>query len=133
MALLLVVPTVSRGMLVLAGSVTASIVGVGVVVAGWHRPSDVLASLGVCLAWAGLVSLWLLLRAGGRAPARRSSGHPAVALVGAVVAVALTYAYGVRPEGTWRDLVVHGITVTAIGLGTALCLSLAARVMPTIR
>jgi membrane-associated phospholipid phosphatase len=133
MALLLVVPGISRWLLVLIGSVGATIVGVGVVVAAWHRPSDVLASLAVCLTWAGLVGLWLLVRGREQPPARRTTGHPAVALAGAVVAVALTYGYGVRPEGEWRDLVAHGITVMSIGLGTALCLSLAARVLPPIR
>lgn len=134
LALLLVSPRISRGLLVLAGSVAASLVGAGTVVAGWHRPSDVLAALGVCLAWAGLVSLWLLLRSHGMTPSGRSAaGHPAVALAGTVVAVALTYGYGVRPDGAWRDLVVLGVSVAAIGLGTVLCLALAARVMPVDR
>lgn len=131
LALLLVAPRLSRGLLVLVGSVAATVVGVGVVVTGWHRPSDVLASVGVCLAWAGLVSLWLLLR-GSDTPSSRPEpgGHPGLALAGAVMAVALAFGYGVRPDGTWRDLVVHGCTVAAIGLGTALCLALTSRVVP---
>ena len=131
LALLLVAPRFSRGLLVLVGSVAATVVGVGVVVTGWHRPSDVLASVGVCLAWAGLVSLWLLLRGSETPTSRREpGGHPGLALVGAVMAVALAFGYGVRPDGTWRDLVVHGCTVAAIGLGTALCLALTSRVVP---
>ncbi|HLK95196.1 MAG TPA: phosphatase PAP2 family protein [Nocardioidaceae bacterium] len=134
LALLLVAPRFSRGLLVLVGSVAATVVGVGVVVTGWHRPSDVLASVGVCLAWAGLVSLWLLLR-GSDSPSStpEAGGHPGLALAGAVVAVALAFGYGVRPDGSWRDLVVHGCTVSAIGLGTALCLALTSRVVPLDR
>ena len=133
LAMLLVVPRLSRGLLVLVGSVSATVVGVGVVVAGWHRPSDVLASIGVCLAWAGLVGLWLQLRARETPPPRRTTGHPMGALIGVVLAVALTYGYGVRPDGSLRDLVVHGVTVAAIGLATAACLVLAARVLPAER
>lgn len=132
LALLLVAPRFSRGLLVLAGSVAATVVGVGVVVTGWHRPSDVLASVGVCLAWAGLVSLWLLLRDSESPSSSRPEpgGHPGLALAGAVVAVALAFGYGVRPDGTWQDLIVHGCTVSAIGLGTALCLAVTSRVVP---
>ncbi len=132
MAVLLVLPALSRGVVVLVGSVAATVVGVGMVVAGWHRPSDVVAALGICLAWAGLVATALWLRPGATA-AGRGSTYRASALAGAVVAVALTYAYGVRPDGSWRDLVVHGGTLAGIGLAAALALSIAARVLPVTR
>jgi len=136
LAMLLVVPGFARVVVVLAGSVAASLVGVGLVVAGWHRPSDVVAALGVCLAWSGLVSLWLLLRSREPAPPRSplsGRGHWPAALGGTVVVVALAYAFGLRPDGTWQDLAVHGFTVCAIALATALCLALSARVMPEER
>lgn len=132
MAVLLVLPALSRGLVVLVGSVGGTVVGVGMVVAGWHRPSDVVAALGVSLAWAGLVSTALWLRPGA-SRAGRSATYRISALVGAVVAVALAYAYGVRPDGSWRDLVVHGGTLVGIGLASALTLSVVARILPVTR
>ena len=130
-ALLLVLPSVSRGLVVLVGSLGTTVVGVGMVVTGWHRPSDVVVAFAVCAAWAGLVGALLLLTSPSAAPPRR--GHRVTAVLGAVVAVALAYAFGVRPDGTWPDLVVHGATVAGIGLVAALALSITARVLPVPR
>ena len=70
-ALVLVVPRVLRPLAVLAALAVTGIAGVATMVAGWHRPSDVVAALGVVLATTGLVSLvGALLR--GR-PRRRSA------------------------------------------------------------
>ena len=131
-ALLLVLPPVSRGSAVLFGSFGTRVVGVGMVVAGWHRPSDVVAAVGVTLAWTGLISAALWLRSDATW-AGRGSTYRVSALLGAVVAIALAYAYGVRPDGSWPDLVVHGGTLAGIGLVAAVSLSISARVLPVTR
>lgn len=134
MALLLVLPGGLRGLLVLAGCVGANLVGVGTVVGGWHRPSDVLAAAGVCLAWAGLVSLalqWSAAPTTRRPPAPDIRGLAAAAVAGAAVVVVL--AFGARPHDPRVDPFEQVAVVTALALGTALCLVLAARLLPADR
>jgi membrane-associated phospholipid phosphatase len=132
MAMLLVLPGRLRSLLVLGGCVGANLVGVGVVVGGWHRPSDVLAAAGVCLAWAGLVSLGLLWTGGpaaGAAPAPCATrGSAVAAFAGAAVVVVL--AVGARPDDPDVLLFEQVAIVAALALGTALCLALAARLLP---
>jgi membrane-associated phospholipid phosphatase len=57
LALVLVVPRVLRPPAALAAVAVTGLAGVATMVAGWHRPSDVVASLGVVAATAGVVSL----------------------------------------------------------------------------
>ncbi|MHC1558480.1 phosphatase PAP2 family protein [Actinomycetospora sp. C-140] len=76
-ALVLVVPRVLRPLAVLAGLAVTGIAGVATMVAGWHRPSDVVAALGVVLATTGAITLaGALLR--GR-PHRRSAAPSPIA------------------------------------------------------
>ncbi len=131
LAVLLVAPRVSRGVVVLVASAATCVVGLSTVVAGWHRPSDVVAAFAVCLAWAGLVSAGLLLWAGVSPGARR--GHLAAAGVGAFGSVVLAVVYGVRPEADWHDLIVNAGTVLGIAAAAALTVAAAARVLPTGR
>lgn len=135
LALLLVLPGRLRGLLVLGGCAAANLVGVGVVVGGWHRPSDVVAAAGVCLAWAGLVSLGLLWTGtptAGTAPGRDATkGVAAAAFAAAAVVVVL--AIGARPDDPEVYLVEQVAIVAALALTTALCLLLAARLLPTDR
>lgn len=71
LALVLVVPRVLRPLAALAAVAVTGIAGVATMVAGWHRPSDVLAAVGVVVATGGVVTLaGALLR--GR-PRRRSA------------------------------------------------------------
>lgn len=63
-ALVLVVPRLIRPLAALAAVAVTGVAGVATMVAGWHRPSDVLAALGVVVATAGAVTLvGVLLRA----------------------------------------------------------------------
>jgi membrane-associated phospholipid phosphatase len=129
MGLLLVLPVGARPLLLLAGSAAANLVAVGVLVAGWHRPSDVLASAGVCLVWAGLVTCWLVLRTGAAPPARGGGWSQAVAgFAGAAAVVVL--AFGLRPREPWIEPVEQVGIIAAVALGTTLCLVLAARLLP---
>ena len=65
LALVLVVPRLLRPVAALAAVAVTGVAGVATMVAGWHRPSDVVAAVGVVVATAGVVSL-----AGSLLPAR---------------------------------------------------------------
>lgn len=68
-ALVLVVPVRMRGPTAALGFVYAALVGMGVVTAGWHRPSDVMAAYLVAVGWgAGAATLLIIWR--GAASAR---------------------------------------------------------------
>ncbi|MFC5137413.1 phosphatase PAP2 family protein [Actinomycetospora rhizophila] len=56
-ALVLVVPRLLRPLAALAAVAVTGIAGVATMLAGWHRPSDVLAAVGVVVATAGAVTL----------------------------------------------------------------------------
>jgi membrane-associated phospholipid phosphatase len=58
-ALVLVLPPRVRGIGGLLGAAYAALAGVATLSAGWHRPSDAVASLLVVGAWAGLAGLTL--------------------------------------------------------------------------
>ena len=66
LAFVLVVPRLLRPPAALAAVAATGVAGVATVVAGWHRPSDVVAAVGVVVATAGVVSL-----VGALLPARR--------------------------------------------------------------
>ena len=57
LALVLVVPRALRPLAAPAAVAVTGIAGVATMVAGWHRPSDVLAAVGVVVATGGVVTL----------------------------------------------------------------------------
>jgi membrane-associated phospholipid phosphatase len=70
-ALVLVAPRLLAPFAVLAALAVTALAGVATMLAGWHRPSDVVAALGVVAATTGAVTLGAaLLRA---RPRRRSA------------------------------------------------------------
>jgi membrane-associated phospholipid phosphatase len=76
-ALLLVVPAAHRLAAALLGVVLTAVVGLAVVILGWHYPSDVLGGLLVVGAWGFAALAWLRLRAGrDRAPRTRADRRP---------------------------------------------------------
>ncbi|MCV2394922.1 phosphatase PAP2 family protein [Actinotalea sp. M2MS4P-6] len=54
-ALVLAVPRRYRALAATVGAVYTAATGISTLIGGWHRPSDVVAALGVVMAWAGLV------------------------------------------------------------------------------
>ncbi|GAA4870427.1 phosphatase PAP2 family protein [Actinomycetospora straminea] len=70
-ALVLVVPRALRPLAALAAAAVTGIAGVATMVAGWHRPSDVVAALGVVAATTGVVTLAGALLPGRRRPRSR--------------------------------------------------------------
>jgi len=99
--LVLVLPKGARGIASLLGATYAAIVGVATLSAGWHRPSDVLASYLIVGGWAAAAGLLLvaLQRPGAVVSERDRAGLSlagtlvgGVTLLGAgVVALALTF------------------------------------------
>jgi membrane-associated phospholipid phosphatase len=76
-ALLLVVPAAHRLAAATAGAAITAVVGLSVVILGWHYPSDVLGGLLVVGAWGFAALAWLRLRAGrDRAPSTREHTRP---------------------------------------------------------
>lgn len=56
-AAIMIAPQRTRGFLVFLTTTVVSLAGVSTVIAGWHRPADVISALAVTGAWATLVSL----------------------------------------------------------------------------
>lgn len=124
-ALCLVAPRAIRGVLALFGAFAVTLVGSSTVVAGWHRPSDVVAALGVSLAWTALASLVV---GGTRRPLR---GLVVAAGVGAVVATAALVVLGVRPAADTSTPVQVCLVYGVLGVAAALTVALMERVSPT--
>lgn len=70
-ALVLVAPRLLRPLAVLAALAVTGIAGLATMLAGWHRPSDIVAALGVVAATTGAVTLVAALLRG--RPRRRSA------------------------------------------------------------
>ena len=125
-ALLLVVPRGLRLPVVVAGAFAATVTGTSTVVAGWHRPADIVAALAVCLGWTAAGSL---LVAGSRRPA---SGVGTGSLAGAGGALVLLVAMGVRPAYGWSGFAEATIVLGAMALATAFTVGVMERISPTV-
>jgi membrane-associated phospholipid phosphatase len=102
-ALLLVVPPLARPAVAVLGAGYAALTGVSTMIGGWHRPSDVVASITVVVAWAGLATVATAL--GPPEPARRSEpSGTALALTAGVLAVGATVAGGLALSALLRTL-----------------------------
>ncbi|SDZ41642.1 PAP2 superfamily protein [Micromonospora pattaloongensis] len=97
-ALVLVVPARVRGLAAVLGAAYAAVAGVATLSAGWHRPSDAVASLLMVGAWAAFAGFVLVLTQPASAEMEPGAGHrlavTLLALAGvlllAAAAVALT-------------------------------------------
>ena len=121
LAAVLVSPAWLRTPTTLVGACAATLIGVGTVVARWHRPSDVLAAVAVCVVWAAFALLVAAsaghgYRAGFVA---RGQGHW-VALLGALTVGVLVVMGGIRPTGTPGSLDLVAGALSLIGLACAL-------------
>jgi membrane-associated phospholipid phosphatase len=105
-ALVLVVPAAVRGLTALLGAAYAALTGVATLSAGWHRPSDAVASFLLVGVWAGLAGI-AVMASERPAPAEPAESHPrsTAALAGVaaallvVGALALPAALGTTPRG----------------------------------
>lgn len=113
-AALLVVPPAFRAPLALAGAAATTLTGASTVVAGWHRPSDIIAALAVSLGWAAVVSLVVANRL------VRVRGTALGSLVGAALGCVALIALGVRPDMGWDGAMEAGAVLGGTALATAI-------------
>lgn len=128
LAVLLVVPRRGRWLVEFAGSVAVAVIGVGTVVTTWHYPSDVIGGLLVPLVWSVLVlTVASMLEPSELSPSPRP--HPFALMVGLVIAAVIFVAFGVRPGGSAKDLVVVATTMSGLAVAGALTVGLFARML----
>jgi len=93
LAAVLVSPRALRWFVTLGGAAVGTLTGLATVIAGWHRPSDVVAALLVTLAWAALVSA--VVSGTARDGMRGHSGAFAALLGGGLAALGvIIYGFG---------------------------------------
>ncbi len=124
-ALLLAAPRPLRPLVVLGGAFATTMTGASTVVAGWHRPSDVVGAVLVALAWTTAAALLM------RGPTDRARIAWFVAPVGAAAAGVVLVVIGVRPSYGWSGFmeaaVVLGVVAAVIAGAIALMHRVASR------
>lgn len=123
-AALLVAPRGVRPLVAAAGGFATTLTGASTIVAGWHRPADVVAALAVSLVWTGLVAL------GFHGPRTPVTGTFVSALLGCGAALACLVAIGVRPAYGWVGFTQASLVLGAVTAVTALFVVAAAAVSP---
>ena len=126
-ALLLVTPWALRLLFVVGGAVAVMVTGASTVVAGWHRPADIVAALAVCVAWTAVGSMV----AGGTH--RAAPGVAVGSLAGAAGALVMLIAIGVRPAYGWSGFGEATVVLGAMALATAFAVGVMERVSPATR
>jgi membrane-associated phospholipid phosphatase len=112
-AALLVAPALSRPVIAVAGGFATTLTGASTIVAGWHRPSDVVAALAVSLVWTAGVALVL------RGRAQAIAGTLAGAVVGCAGALLFLVAIGVRPVLGWEGFTQSALVLGVVAAATA--------------
>lgn len=105
-ALVLVLPARVRGWAAVAGAGYAALAGVATLSAGWHRPSDAVASMLVVGAWAAFAGLgvWAAQPSGTRVDPR--DAHPRLAVFLLLAGVALLAVAAVAFQWTREVLAI---------------------------
>lgn len=124
-ALCLVSPRWMRPLVVPVGAFAVALTGASTVVAGWHRPSDVVGALLVTTAWTAAVSVLL------GSDHERVPGTWLLALVGSIGAIVALVAIGVRPSYGWDGFTDAALVLGALGVALGLGVAAANRVTPT--
>ena len=123
-ALLLVSPAALRLLVVVAGAFAVVATGASTIVAGWHRPADIVAALAVCLAW---TAVGAIMSGGSHRP---TSGVGIASLAGAGAALVLLVVIGVRPSYGWSGFGEATVVLGATALVTAAAMFLMERISP---
>lgn len=128
LAAVVVAPSAWRSMVAIGVSAAATLVGVALVLGRWHRPSDVVAAVFLCMVWAALGLLVAgLVRRRPLIPA--SSTLTLVGgLIGAWTVSLVLVWWGARPPPGLPDLWLAMISLGSIGLACAIVVAAAARV-----
>ena len=140
-ALVLVVPRRLQGIVALVGAPYAIGIGIGTVIEGWHRPSDVMAGCLVVGAWT-FAGLALLDGIGAMQPEERRPWERfiapgmAVGLVLSVAALAATTIYGLRVHYGGAGVLDPGVAALkpalAFGFSTASIATVATLVVGSV-
>lgn len=136
LALVIVVPAPARPVAAVVGAIYTGAIGVGLLLLGWHFPSDVVGGFLVAAVWAALAVAWLRAERQPDAvtlgPVRRLRAGVIVALaIAGFVAIAVTVAIGVRVSDL-SDLAEYGRLRTAFIGGAALIVLLALALPPSV-
>ena len=123
-AALLVAPVPTRPLIAVAGGFATTLTGASTVVAGWHRPSDVVAALAVSLVWTAGAAIAL------RGRASRVGGTIAGTVVGCIAALLFLVAVGVRPVLGWDGFVQSSLVLGALTAATAVFVVAASAASP---
>lgn len=105
------------------GGFAVTLTGASTIVAGWHRPSDVLSGLAICLAWGAAAVFVLALRR----PSGLHGRHGAptlVSLLGAAAAGLVLVVTGVRPDEGWPGFTDAAVVLGLVGLASAAAVSI---------
>ncbi len=126
-ALLIVVPPVVRATVAGLGTFATGLTGLSTIVAGWHRPADVVAALLVCLGWC---AIGVIVHGGTRG---RSPAVFLTALSGAAAALLGIVLIGVRPLDGLEGFVEASLVLGAVALASAVVIWLMAWISPDVR
>lgn len=126
LATLLVAPARLRTLFTIAGSCAVTLTGASTVVAGWHRPGDVIAALAVCLVWASVVAMLVGVGAG----AGRFRELMSAAVIGAIGAGVFLVVVGVRPTNGWVGFIDAAGVLGVLGAVSAVTVGLFSRYAP---
>jgi hypothetical protein len=102
-----------------------TITGCSTVIAGWHRPADIVAALAVCVAWTAV---------GAMVTGDTHRPVPGVGIAtgaGAAAALTMLVALGVRPAYGWSGFAEAVVVLGALGLATAVAVVVMERVSPS--
>ncbi len=124
-AALLVAPGALRPAVALAGGFATTLTGASTIVAGWHRPADVMAALAISLLWTAVAAA---VMHGPRHPARGTFVCAAAGCIGGLV---FLVAIGVRPAYGWVGFTQASLVLGAVTAVTALFVLAAAAVSPS--
>lgn len=123
-ALLLVVPPGARPFVAGLGTFATGMTGLSTIVAGWHRPADVVAALLVALGWC---AVGVVIHGGRRS---RSRAVLPTAISGAVAALLGIVLIGVRPLQGMDGFVDAGLVLGLVALLSALAIWTMAWICP---
>lgn len=126
-AAILVSPPLARPLLAAIGSFAIGVTGLATIVAGWHRPSDVVAAVLVTLGWLALVCLVL----GGQRS--KPFGSSLTALIGSAAAMIGLILVGVRPLAGWDGFIFAGAVLGAVAISTAILVAAMVTIVPGVK
>jgi membrane-associated phospholipid phosphatase len=124
-AALLVAPAGVRLLVAAGGGFVTTLTGASTIVAGWHRPADVVAALAVSLIWTGVVAALI------HGPRHPVHGTVVSVVLGCTAALVVLVAVGVRPAYGWVGFTQASLVLGAVAAVTAAFVVAAAVVAPS--